>query len=1115
MKKIAVLAGVFILACVPAWADSTIGNMQSGGTVQAGDYLPAIRPSQPGQNFKVQLGTAAGQNIGTSGAAIPMLNTANTYSNMQTFLSGDLTAADAVFNGASLLLPIGSTSQRPASPVNGQLRYNSDMPQQVEAYVNGVWTSLTEISSGSSGSLQIAGTTSGAFQVYPGISCPSHKWLNALDATAASTSSDCAQPTPSDINGLAAVASSGSASDIASGTLAGARMPAFTGDASSSAGFTSLTLASVNASPGAYGSASATPQITVDGKGRITSVSAASITPSAIGSPTTTGTGASGTWGINISGNAGTVTTNANLTGPVTSTGNATSIGSAVVTNAMLANPSLTVAGHSISLGGSQSLAASDLSNGTTGSGNIVLGTSPTLTTPNIGTATGNITGNAATVTTIPTLSGQVSNSGNSVSLVNSAVTGQSLTGYSSGAGTITSGDSILSAIDKLNGNITGFIVNLASGVTGTLGISNGGTGAASAWLAMTNLTGNYYVRPGGTDSDIQTAINAGFTAMNGTASSGNAAPHVTVHLSPGSSYTLSNPLTLENEYVNLDCEGAILNASALSSGQYALYVQNQLGPPNSSTTQGASQVNNCTGTGDTAAWNGTNTYAQVAAALTTYNVGGIYVAGTPSVTPTLTAAITSTTATSISVSSATSTPSSAFSIQIDNEIMEVTAGFGTTTWTVVRGYAGTTAATHASAANVVTWHVMNSLISNVKMLDFTYNISFGDSAFFSEVDNFAFSYGLYDVYANPATTTAQAENIAFNHGVLSNGFCLLYAKNQILRFNDTSLDYFENDGLGGSSISHLMDIEGGADVEFKSPHFEFNYGQNSADTNNPIYVNNADATVSVVQGDTIYTGTRPKYWVSMLQSNNSSQTITYRDHILKKTSENTSTNTADDSFATSADSTHVSGSIGRVRLFHSIDNQLTSGLDDFPSVIAYEPGTSWVRNGVGNTYNELAGRSVETGTLAIANQSGSDGTVTPRSGSGQSMTKITGAGTWIITLPVYQPMERNAWGFFLNAAEAGGTITITEQDQSTHAVGNGSGTSMSWTADVRGLANSNGSPYTFPTTGTNQWTRVSWKNVYSNELLNSRVGEFFQIIINTNSMTGTLYLDDFAFSQM
>ena len=71
------------------------------------------------------------------------------------------------------------------------------------------------------------------------------------------------------------------------------------------------------------------------------------------------------------------------------------------VPNAALANSSMNLAGHTVALGGVQTFAASDLTNGTSGSGTIALTNSPVFTTPNIGTATGNITGNAATATAL------------------------------------------------------------------------------------------------------------------------------------------------------------------------------------------------------------------------------------------------------------------------------------------------------------------------------------------------------------------------------------------------------------------------------------------------------------------------------------------------------------------------------------------------------------------------------------------------------------------------------------------------------------------------------------------------------------------------------------------
>lgn len=58
---------------------------------------------------------------------------------------------------------------------------------------------------------------------------------------------------------------------------------------------------------------------------------------------------------------------------------------------------------------------------------------------------------------------------------------------------------------------------------------------------------------------------------------------------------------------------------------------------------------------------------------------------------------------TSITVASATGFPTSAFRIRVDDEQMNVTGGFGTTTWTLSRAVNGTTASTHV-ANSTVTW---------------------------------------------------------------------------------------------------------------------------------------------------------------------------------------------------------------------------------------------------------------------------------------------------------------------------------------------------------------------------------------------------------------------------
>ena len=100
-----------------------------------------------------------------------------------------------------------------------------------------------------------------------------------------------------------------------------------------------------------------------------------------------------------------------------------------------------------------------------TGSGNFVRVTSPTLITPALGTPSAlvgtNITGTATSftasnVTTNANLTGEVTSSGNAATVTNAAVIAKVLTGYTSGAGTVAATDSILQAIQKLNGNNAG-----------------------------------------------------------------------------------------------------------------------------------------------------------------------------------------------------------------------------------------------------------------------------------------------------------------------------------------------------------------------------------------------------------------------------------------------------------------------------------------------------------------------------------------------------------------------------------------------------------------------------------------------------------------------------------
>ena len=70
------------------------------------------------------------------------------------------------------------------------------------------------------------------------------------------------------------------ASEINSGTLSSAQMPALSGDLSTSPGSTVTSLAPINSNPGIYGDSSHSVQLAVDGKGRVTGITQVSISSS-------------------------------------------------------------------------------------------------------------------------------------------------------------------------------------------------------------------------------------------------------------------------------------------------------------------------------------------------------------------------------------------------------------------------------------------------------------------------------------------------------------------------------------------------------------------------------------------------------------------------------------------------------------------------------------------------------------------------------------------------------------------------------------------------------------------------------------------------------------------
>ena len=111
-------------------------------------------------------------------------------------------------------------------------------------------------------------------------------------------------------------------------------------------------------------------------------------------------------------------------------------------------------------------------------------GNATALGTPVAFTGT-NITGTAtaftaSNVTTNANLTNEATSSGsNAVTLTNSAVIGKVITGYVSGAGTVAATDTILQAIQKLNGN------NAASGFPATTAMVFKQTAAPTGWTKV------------------------------------------------------------------------------------------------------------------------------------------------------------------------------------------------------------------------------------------------------------------------------------------------------------------------------------------------------------------------------------------------------------------------------------------------------------------------------------------------------------------------------------------------------------------------------------------------------------------------------------------------------
>lgn len=456
------LCFITIAISVPVEAqDKPIPAMNFGGNVQTTDMIPVSRANQ---NYYVNVNTLAtlgvgsnlyanGSNLavvtGTSGAFIPLLNQGLTFSGSDTFSQntnflngitfGNLTGETQCLevNSSGTVIGTGSACGSGGGSITSVFgRSGPAITAQTGDYTVS----------------QITGAAPLASPTFTGtVTLPSGTTVNGVTLESAGSSS-------SFLNG------SGTYTTPNSMVYPSAGIPLSTGTAwgtsiTPGTGVSTALSNAINASGGlvSYSGALGTPTsgvatnltgtaggLSIGGNAATATALASTPTPCSTGqAPTGILANGNSTGCASIGGGSGTVT---NVSG---GTSNGITIGVATGTT----TPVVTVTG--VGAISPSSVAATGAVSGTTG----------TFT----GGVTANVTGNASTVTTIPTLSGDVSNTGNATAISATTVTGKALTGFSAGAGTVSATDTILSAFNKLVGNIAALLPSSSPTFTGTL----------------------------------------------------------------------------------------------------------------------------------------------------------------------------------------------------------------------------------------------------------------------------------------------------------------------------------------------------------------------------------------------------------------------------------------------------------------------------------------------------------------------------------------------------------------------------------------------------------------------------------------------------------------------
>ena len=185
-----------------------------------------------------------------------------------------------------------------------------------------------------------------------------------------------------------------------------------------------------------------------------------------------------------------------------------------------------------------------------------------------------------------------------SLYFTNARAIGSTLTGYTSGAGTITSSDSILSAIQKLNGNVSGLVTGVSS-VFGRTGAVTAQSGDYTT-TQVTEGTNLYYTQSrfdtafsGKTTTNLTEGTNLYYTEARVSANTDVAANTAARH----SAVTLgtANGLSLSTQQLSLGLASSTTNG-ALSSTDWSTFNAKQSALTFGNLTESTSSVLTITG---------------------------------------------------------------------------------------------------------------------------------------------------------------------------------------------------------------------------------------------------------------------------------------------------------------------------------------------------------------------------------------------------------------------------------------------------------------------------------------------------------------------------------------